>query len=143
MKYFTMEELCYSAKAVELGIKNEPDALVKAKMIAFVENVLDKARARFGKPIVVNSGYRCAELNKAVGGSATSQHQKGEAVDITAQDKADNAILWDILCDIGKYDQLIWEKGNDAHPQWIHISYREPMRMQKLRTRDGIHYTLL
>jgi uncharacterized protein YcbK (DUF882 family) len=63
-----------------------------------------------GNPITVNSGYRCPELNKAIGGVANSQHLIGQAADISMGDKKSNKVLFDTIKELGKYDQLIDEK---------------------------------
>ena len=135
MKYFTIEELCASDTARALGIKNEPTAEIKANLEMLVDKILDEARERFGKPIKVNSGYRCKELNAMVGGSATSQHMTGEAADITAKNKKQNKVLFEIIKQIGGYHQLIWEKGTDEFPQWIHVSIGKNPRGEVKRVR--------
>ena len=94
--------------------------LAQANVRALVANVLDPVREKLGKPIVVNSGYRCKEHNLEVGGVTNSQHLVGEAADIvpvhgswlTVQDLA-NAIK-----ENGKFDQLI------AYPTFLHVSYK-------------------
>ena len=80
MKYFTMGELLRSSSADSLGIDNTCDITSASALMALVDNVLDPLREWYGKPIYVNSGYRCKELNTAIGGAPTSQHMKGEAV---------------------------------------------------------------
>jgi len=133
MKYFTLEELITSADAVKYGINNEPDQIQKNNLLYLIEHVLEPARAKLGMPITVTSGFRCQKLNAKVGGSITSHHTKGEAVDLCC---ADNAKLYNILKEMGKYDQLIWEKGNDKCPAWVHISYNAGInRKQLLRIR--------
>ena len=98
MKYFRKEEfLCRCGKC-------EMPAEVEANIVALVENVLDPAREKFGKPIIVNSGYRCPKHNAAVGGVANSQHTRGEAADITS---ADNERLAKIIEENARFDQLI------------------------------------
>ena len=82
MKYFTLKELTRSTTATAKGIDNTPTPEVEKNLTLLVENVLDPLREIYGKPITVNSGYRCPELNKAVGGSKTSDHVKGFAADI-------------------------------------------------------------
>jgi len=124
MKYFTIRELTSSATAVRKGIDNTPDERVKANLKALVANVLDPLRERYGKPIVVTSGYRCEKLNRAVGGAKNSQHVTGEAVDIrSVSDRvADNKALFDLVLKLGlPFDQLLDEYGYD----WIHISYKQ------------------
>lgn len=141
MKWFTIDELCYSATANAKGISNVPTADVKKRLELLVSEVLDPVREAFGKPIIVNSGYRSEKLNKAIGGARKSQHLRGEAVDVRAKNPVDNKVIFDIVAQLGKYDQLIWEQGSDMFPAWVHISYREPMRKQILRTKDGKSYT--
>lgn len=130
MKYFTIEELTRSTTATAREINNTPTPEIKANLERLVEKVLDPLREKYGKPITVNSGYRCPELNKAVGGSKTSDHMNGFSVDITASCKKENAILFQIIKDNFDFDQLIWEKGNSEYPDWIHVSYN-PNRLRK------------
>lgn len=121
MEYFTIKELTRSYKADELKIDNTPSDNAIAKLEDLINNVLDPARRMLGEPIYVNSGYRCAKVNSAVGGAETSQHIKGEAVDITTGSRKGNRRLFDILKERGEYDQLI-----DEHDlKWIHVSYRK------------------
>lgn len=130
MKYFTIEELTRSSTATTRGIDNTPTPEIKANLERLVDKVLDGLREIYGKPITVNSGYRCPELNKAVGGSKTSDHMNGFSVDITASCKKENAILFQIIKDNFDFDQLIWEKGNSEYPDWVHVSYN-PNRLRK------------
>lgn len=130
MKYFTIEELTRSTIATAKGIDNTPTPEIKANLERLVDKVLDGLREIYGKPITVNSGYRCPELNKAVGGSKTSDHMNGFSVDITASSKKENAILFQIIKDNFDFDQLIWEKGNSEYPDWVHVSYN-PNRLRK------------
>lgn len=130
MKYFTIEELTRSATATARGIDNTPTPEIKANLERLVDKVLDGLREIYGKPITVNSGYRCPELNKAVGGSKTSDHMNGFSADITASCKKENAILFQIIKDNFDFDQLIWEKGNSEYPDWVHVSYN-PNRLRK------------
>ena len=119
-KYFTIGELCKSDVAVEKRIANTPDNTTIERMQALMEQCLDKVREMWGKPIGVNSGYRSAELNRAVGGAKNSQHLRGEACDITTGTKENNRKLFDLIVasDI-PFDQLIDESGY----RWLHISY--------------------
>lgn len=98
MKYFSLTELTYSSKARELHIDNTPFSYsIIDNLTNLIENLLDPVREMWGKPLHVNSGYRCLALNKAVGGKPTSQHLKGEAADITAGSKADNKKLFEMI----------------------------------------------
>ena len=95
MKHFTLDELTSSATAQRKGIANVPDATATAHLIRLVRQVLDPARSALGKPITVNSGYRCPQLNKAVGGAPKSYHLLGRAADITTN--GCNRRLYNIL----------------------------------------------
>ena len=122
MKYFTLKELTRSVTAKNKGINNTPGEVEKNNLIALVENVLDPLREAWGQPIIITSGYRCPALNRAVGGSATSQHVTGEAADIrTVSDTVeDNKALYELIKILNlPIDQCINEYGYD----WIHVSY--------------------
>ena len=93
MKHFTIKELTASATAQRLDIDNTPTAEAVANLQQLVANVLDPLRETYGRPIYVNSGYRCPALNRAVGGVPSSQHLTGEAADITAGSKRENRRL--------------------------------------------------
>lgn len=121
MKYFTIEELTASATAKRKGIDNTPTSGAQANLKHLAERVLDPLREAYGNPIVVDSGYRCPKLNKAVGGVSNSQHVTGEAADIrTLSDRPkDNKKLFDLIIKLKlPFDQLIDEYGYN----WIHVS---------------------
>lgn len=119
MKYFTLKELTRSATAEAKGIDNTPTPEVEKNLTLLVENVLDPLRKLSGKPITVNSGYRCPELNKAVGGSKTSDHVKGFAADITGGSKEENERLFNLIKYNFNFKQLI----NEKNFSWVHVSY--------------------
>ena len=120
-EFFTKSELTRSDTARIRRIDNTPTPEASTALDALMWNVLDPIRRMWGRPIIVNSGYRCPKLNAAVGGSATSQHMKGEAADITAGDPTKNKELFDMIERSAiPFDQLIDEKGY----RWIHVSYR-------------------
>ena len=123
-----------------MGIDNTPTPEVVANLTALVEEVLDPLRERYGRPIHVSSGYRCPRLNKAVGGATTSQHVKGEAADIYVAKAKEMAMLFSLIYYILPYDQLIWERGNDEAPAWIHVSYREGNNRRECLRYDGKRY---
>lgn len=129
MKYFTIKELCKSSTAVQKGINNTPNSEIVKNLEKLVEYVLDPLREKYGKPIHVNSGYRCPALNKAVNGSKTSQHMSGLAADITAGSVAKNKILFNLVQELNlPFDQLIDEKKF----RWVHVSYSDKPRKQIL-----------
>lgn len=129
MKYFTIKELCKSSTAEQKKIDNTPNSEVVNNLEKLVEYILDPLREKYGKPIHVNGGYRCLALNKAVGGSKTSQHMLGLAADITAGSVAKNKILFNLIQELNlPFDQLIDEKNF----RWIHVSYSAKHRKQIL-----------
>ena len=120
MKYFTIHELTHSDTAHQKGIDNTPPPAIKVKLTSLINNLLDPIREAWGGPITVNSGYRCPVLNKAVGGASTSQHQKGEAADLTVESPELNRQLFDLITTGDfDFDQLI----DESHYSWIHISF--------------------
>ena len=120
MKYFTIHELTQSDTALQKGIDNTPPPAIKVKLTSLINNLLDPIREAWGSPISVNSGYRCPVLNKAVGGVSTSQHQKGEAADITVGSPELNRQLFDLIAKGDfDFDQLI----DESNYSWVHISY--------------------
>lgn len=141
MKYFSIEELTASTQARKMGIENIPTDEARANLEALVDAVLDPLREKYGYPIHVSSGYRCPRLNKAVGGEKTSQHVNGEAADIYVTRPKEMAELFSLIYYLLPYDQLIWEKGSDEAPAWIHVSYASgrAQRYQCLRY-DGKKY---
>lgn len=122
MKYFTIAELCRSNTADRLGIDNRCKEEHATNLMALVNNVLDPLREAYGKPITVNSGYRCEKLNKQVGGAKTSDHLKGMAADITGGNPKENKRLFALIQELGlPFKQLI----NESNFAWVHISYDE------------------
>ena len=120
MKHFTIRELVRSETARRLGIDNRPPASAVKALHALVDNVLDPLREAWGKPIKVNSGYRCRALNKAVGGVPASQHMLGQAADITGGSQEANRDLYSLLKRLNlPVDQAI----NEHDFRWLHISY--------------------
>jgi uncharacterized protein YcbK (DUF882 family) len=99
MKYFNLKELIKSTIAIARGIINIPNKNEEANLIALVDNVLDPLREAYDKPIIVISGYRNEQLNRMIGGSKTSQHVKGQAVDIRSVEDTyeENKKLFDLI----------------------------------------------
>lgn len=128
--HFTLEELSQSRTATAYKLSNEPTPQIAEALRLLAVHILEPARNALGFPLVVSSGYRCPELNRIVGGSPSSQHMKGEAVDLKCQD---NAALFAYIYRYLPFDQLIWELGNDLQPAWVHVSYSGRNRRQVLR----------
>ena len=152
MKYFTLKELCASATATKLGIKNEPTKAAMLNLESLVLNILDPLRAAWGGAIKVTSGYRSAALNKAVKGSPTSAHRYGYAADIVPADgrisvfKAfvvkwlkDNEISFDQYI-----DELSIDKDGKV-TEWVHLGIKSPsgkQRRQFLKCRNDRYEAL-
>lgn len=135
-KHLTLEELTHSETAIKLGIVNQPNKVQLDNLIRLAEKVFEPAREHFNVPIHITSGYRIINLNQAIKGSVTSQHCRGEAIDIDMQgSKVTNAILFHWIKDNLKFDQMIWEFGTKDNPDWIHVSYSSNNRNQVLRAK--------
>ena len=128
-KHITLTEATQSDTATRNGINNTPDTATIERMKLVAEKCFEPLREWYGKPIRINSFYRSQSLNVKVGGSATSQHCKGEAIDISAGSKEENKKLFDWLCANVEFDQCI----NEYDFTWVHISYKSKgNRKQKL-----------
>ena len=126
-KHISYNEGVHSNTAIRRGIDNTPtdDQLYFMEIVA--EEVFEPLREWVGGPIKINSFYRCPELNTAIGGSATSQHCKGQAMDIDDTfGKATNAEMYNFIKEHLDFDQMIWEFGDDDNPAWVHVSYVSP-----------------
>ena len=146
-KNLSLGEFTNSQTAKRRGIDNTPKGnhLEAAKELA--ENIFQPIRDYFGKPIFISSGYRSQALNEAIGGSKTSQHSKGEAIDIDMDHRngPENEEIFHYIRENLPFDQLIWEFGTDKRPDWVHVSYKQegPQRGQILvakRNSKGITY---
>lgn len=119
---FSLNELTYSVTAEANKIDNRPSVPVVANLKALCENVLQPLRNYLCVPVIVTSGFRCATLNKKIGGSANSQHLVGQAVDITVPQRNLRDVYNYIKYNL-PYDQLLFEYTGTG-TKWIHISYR-------------------
>lgn len=134
--YFSVSELCASSTARQRGIDNTPTPEARQNLLRLILEVLDPCRRQFGAPVRVTSGYRCPQLNRLVGGAASSQHLSGEAADITGGSVERNRKLFAILAAM-EFDQLIWEQGG----QWVHVSYRHGANRRQMLSYSGGSYT--
>ena len=119
-----MAEFIKSDTATKLGIDNTPQGEHLENAKELFENVVQKVRDHFG-PTVLNSGYRCPELNEAVRGSKTSQHCHGEAADIEVPGVANGELAQWIVENLD-FDQVILEFYTPGQPSsgWVHVSYK-------------------
>jgi zinc D-Ala-D-Ala carboxypeptidase len=140
-KNFSLAELVRSDAAVRLGdpVQFNPPEEVKRNLKALAIHVLQPLRDAIGHPIKITSGFRSQRVNKAIGGSATSDHCIGCAADIqlVIGGKNCNQLLFDTVVKLGlPFKQMIDEFGTDSEPGWIHISFQEGKnRREKLRAR--------
>ena len=144
MKHFTFNEFERSDTATRLKIDNRMPEIVEAHVVELVDILLDPLREAWGGPLVVTSGYRCPELNKAVGGSATSAHTAGWAADLvpgdhrwSVEELIDFAVEW-ITTNGLPYDQLIDEQSGGS--RWLHVGIRNltgEQRRQVMRYENG------
>lgn len=122
MKYFTIEELCQSEMAEKLKINNNPTQEIIEHLELLIECLLDPIREAWGSAIIINSGYRCEELNNAVGGSKTSVHKLGWSADIRPKNGKMKEFKEFIVEFIKTriWDQCILERSGNT--EWVHIS---------------------
>lgn len=120
-QHFTLAEMIRSTTAVRRGISNTPPPSAVAALKLLCENVLEPVRVHFGRPVIVSSGYRSPALNKAIGGSASSQHCQGLAADFEVPGVSNIDLCRWIVRNL-RYDQLIYEFGEEG---WVHCSYRD------------------
>ena len=126
-KNLTLEEVTKSNTAIKNGLDNNPTEEHLDNLVILAERVFQPIRERFGVPIGISSGYRSKDLNRIIGGSLTSQHSKGEALDLDADmfGGVKNSEIFYFIRDNIEFDQLIWEFGNGSEPDWVHVSYKE------------------
>jgi hypothetical protein len=123
-KHVTYKEGTYSNTANRLGLANDPteEQLENMKLVA--EKVFEPLREHVSHPIKINSFFRGPQLNKAIGGSHSSQHCKGQAIDIDdSYGNSTNAYMYEWIKKNLDYDQMIWEFGTDENPDWVHVSF--------------------
>ena len=124
MRYFKFAEFLKSTTADRRGIQNFPTTTsVIENLITLGDNVLDPLRSAMGFPIIISSGFRCPELNEAVGGAKNSYHLQGRAADIDCGNMAKNKKVYDFLychkCEgTMPIKELLWEGGG----KWVHVA---------------------
>ena len=122
-KHISYVEATRSQTATRRRIDNTPSFEQLSRMKTLAKKVFEPVREYVGKPIRVSSFFRSVKLNKRIGGSASSQHCKGEAMDIQGMMGVTNAEIFHYIKDNLVFDQLIWEFGNSKEPAWVHVSY--------------------
>ena len=119
-KHFTLQEFERSGAAARLHIDNRVPAELVPNIRYLCEEVLEPLREHFGEPVYVSSGYRCEELNRAVGGVRNSQHMRGEAAREWAEWIMDNL----------HFDQLLCEHSGSSY--WLHVSLKRVGRNRQV-----------
>jgi hypothetical protein len=118
-KHITYDEATKSPTAIRNKIDNTPSEEVLTNMESVASACFEPLREWYGKPIRINSFYRCEALNTLVKGSKTSDHMKGRSIDLDAGSIAENKKIFDWCKANLKFDQLI----NEYNYSWVHISF--------------------
>ena len=126
--HVTLAEFENSPTATTHGINNKMSESQIASAKLLCESVFEPLRIYLNTPIQISSGFRSLQVNRLIGGAKTSQHTKGEAMDLQIGSKGFNFIK-----DKLEFDQLIWEFGNDENPQWVHVSFSSKNRKKVLK----------
>lgn len=127
-KHLTLGRAIYSDTAKAKNIDNTPDLEIHLKNLkAIAKNVYEPLynhlQSKYNLKPYITSGYRSGTLNNAIGGSSTSQHRYGQALDLTVTDPSKNYIIYNYIKNNLTYDQLIWEGGTKNNPKWVHVSF--------------------
>jgi len=123
-KNITYNEAIFSNTAKRKGIDNKPNDEQISNMMSVAEMIFQPLRSYVGGPIKITSFFRSPELNQAIGGSSSSQHCKGQAMDVDdVYGYKTNAEMFMYIRENLDFDQLIWEFGDDKNPSWVHVSY--------------------
>ena len=123
-KHISYKEAIKSNTALRLNLDNTPGDYEISNMVGIATHLFEPLREYVGGPIKINSMFRSVDLNTAVGGSKSSQHCQGRAIDLddTFGYKT-NADMFNYIKNNLNFDQMIWEFGNDKNPAWVHVSY--------------------
>ena len=120
-EFFSLAELTRSETAARLKIDNTPNKAIIDNLQYGVDMVLDPLRRLYGQPIRINSGFRCEQLNKLVGGVTNSWHQVGNAADIHISSAEEAKILFSNLQKLPSVDTVLFEHSKNA--QWLHVQW--------------------
>jgi len=122
--HITYAEAIHSNTAKRKSIDNTPSEVQVLSMKLLADKIFEPLRKWVGGPIKVNSFFRSITLNEAIGGVSSSQHCKGQAIDIDdVYGYKTNAEMYKWIKENLDFDQMIWEFGTDMQPNWVHISY--------------------
>jgi zinc D-Ala-D-Ala carboxypeptidase len=123
----TLAECIKSETAIRKQIDNTPTQEHFEAMFLLATKVYDPLCKKLGAKLPFTSFYRSPKLNRAIGGSANSQHSKGQAIDIDVDSMASitNSVVFNAILNLFDFDQLIWEFGDSKNPAWVHVSYKK------------------
>lgn len=133
-KNFSLDELYKSNTAQRAGIDNTPTLDIVLKLKVLCISILQPIREKYGKPIVVTSGYRCTALNKLLKGAENSDHCFGVAADIRSlsDSRSENKVLFDLIKGMIDSKQIEVKQLIDEYDyDWIHISYQDGRSTKK------------
>ena len=133
-EHLDLAEVTRSETAKRKGISNEPTPEHLENFKKLAQNIFEPIRKHFGVPIHISSGYRSKALNTAIGGSLTSQHCSGEAIDIDMDGSSNgvtNKMVFEFIKTNLNFDQLIWEFGTKDKPDWVHVSFETSGKQRK------------
>jgi len=133
-EHLDLAEVTRSDLAKRKGIDNTPTPEHLENFKKLAQNIFEPIRKNFAVPIHISSGYRSKALNTAIGGSLTSQHCSGEAIDIDMDGSANgvtNKMVFDFIKSHLNFDQLIWEYGTKDAPDWVHVSFESNGKQRK------------
>lgn len=134
-EHFALSEFTASQTARARHIDNTPSLSAVANLQQLCVHVLEPLRQHVGTPIRINSGYRCAALNKAVGGAKASQHLTGNAVDIFVPSDEQGKDMFLFIKEHCQFDQLISERNSkQSSSWWIHVSFTDRPRKQVINS---------
>ncbi len=146
-EHISWNEAVKSKTAEKYEIENIPDQDQIKNMKLVAKNIFEPLRLWANEPIRVISFFRSPELCLKLKSKITSQHTKGQAIDIDAMGEKSNADLFEYIKDNFSFDQLIWEHGTELSPDWIHVSWVSPNGnrnriLKAVKTSKGTKYEL-
>jgi len=141
-KNLSLNEVTRSDTATRLGISNEPTQQHLQNLKKIAKEIFQPVRDHFNEPIYISSGYRSKALNKVLGGSKTSQHCKGQALDLDQDYRNTNVTnkqVFDFIRENLEFTQLI----NENNYSWVHVGYdSNNLKNEVLELKNGKYIKL-
>lgn len=130
----TLAECIKSDTAIRKEIDNTPTQEHYDAMFLLATKVYDPLCKKLGAKLPFTSFYRSPKLNRAIGGAASSQHSKGQAmdIDVDGMNNITNSVVFNAILNLFDFDQLIWEFGSDKNPAWVHVSYTNKVNRKQV-----------